>query len=94
MQFQPPSRGARVAMLAGLATLALAAPASADPVASIDGAGKLTVDFLGVENVELAGDPGGFFATLLEYTRQGMFADPIHGGNAGFAGWDLIGYPG
>ena len=59
MQFQSPSRGARVAMLAGLATLALAAPASADPVASIDGAGKLTIDFLGTENVELAGDPGG-----------------------------------
>jgi Ca2+-binding RTX toxin-like protein len=59
MQFQSPSRGARIAMLAGLATFALAAPASADPVASIDGAGKLTIDYLGTENVELAGDPGG-----------------------------------
>ena len=28
-------------------------------MASIDGAGKLTIDFLGTENVELAGDPGG-----------------------------------
>ena len=43
-------------MLAGCATLALAAPASADPVAALDGAGKLTVDFAGTENVELAGD--------------------------------------
>jgi hypothetical protein len=23
-----------------------------------------------------------------------MFGDPYYGGNAGFAGWDLIGYPG
>jgi hypothetical protein len=43
---------------------------------------------------KLDGDPGGFFATLLEYTRQGMFSDPIHGGNIEFAGWDLINYPG
>ena len=56
---QLPSRRARVAMLAGCATLALAAPASADPVATLDGAGKLTVTFAGTENVDLAGDPGG-----------------------------------
>lgn len=38
--------------------------------------------------------PEGFFATLLEHTRQGMFCDPIHGGNREFMGWDMIGYPG
>lgn len=38
--------------------------------------------------------PDGFFPTLLEHTRQGMFGDPVYGGNANFAGWDLIGYPG
>ena len=58
MQFQPPSRGGRVAMLAGLATLAFAAPASA-----IGGVvrrrGNLTAYLRGTENVELAGDPGG-----------------------------------
>lgn len=42
----------------------------------------------------LAGGPDGFFATLLEHTRRGMFGDPIHGGNRDFVGWDLIGYPG
>ena len=31
---------------------------------------------------------------LLEHTREGMFSDPIYGGNVNFAGWDLIGYPG
>jgi Ca2+-binding RTX toxin-like protein len=57
MQF--PSPRASVLLLAGCATLALAAPASADPVAAIDGAGKLTVTFAGTEDVTLAGDPGG-----------------------------------
>lgn len=47
-----------------------------------------------LEANELADGPEGFFALLLEHTRQGMFGDPVYGGNANFAGWDLIGYPG
>lgn len=43
---------------------------------------------------DLADAPAGFFPLLLEHTRQGMFCDPIHGGNREFAGWDLIRYPG
>ena len=43
---------------------------------------------------ELADAPEGFFPLLLEHTRQGMFGDPMYGGNIGFAGWDLIQYPG
>jgi gluconate 2-dehydrogenase gamma chain len=35
-----------------------------------------------------------FFAMVLNHTRQGMFSDPHYGGNANFAGWDLLGYPG
>jgi hypothetical protein len=35
-----------------------------------------------------------FFALLLRYTLEGMFGDPIHGGNRACAGWKLIGYPG
>ena len=38
--------------------------------------------------------PAGFFAELLAHTREGMFSDPIYGGNVNFQGWDLIGYPG
>ena len=34
------------------------------------------------------------FQVLLTHMREGMFADPMYGGNAGFAGWELIGYPG
>lgn len=36
----------------------------------------------------------GFFDMLLSDTYEGMFADPIYGGNRDFAGWRLIGYPG
>lgn len=46
------------------------------------------------EKGQLADAPEGFFATLLEHTRQGMFCDPIYGGNINFAGWDLLQYPG
>jgi gluconate 2-dehydrogenase gamma chain len=35
-----------------------------------------------------------FFALVRTHTIQGTFCDPAYGGNAGFAGWDLIGYPG
>ena len=35
-----------------------------------------------------------FFALVRTHTIQGMFCDPAYGGNAGFVGWDLIGYPG
>jgi gluconate 2-dehydrogenase subunit 3-like protein len=35
-----------------------------------------------------------FFFMLLGHMREGMFSDPMYGGNAGFAGWDLIGFPG
>ena len=36
----------------------------------------------------------GFFSMVRGHTLQGMFGDPYYGGNAGFVGWDLIGYPG
>ena len=35
-----------------------------------------------------------FFATLRIHTMEGMFADPVYGGNKGFAGWRLVGFPG
>lgn len=47
-----------------------------------------------LEAGEIADAPPGFFYTIMSQTRQGMFGDPMYGGNIGFAGWDLIGYPG
>lgn len=35
-----------------------------------------------------------FFRMLRTHTLEGMFSDPLHGGNAGLIGWQLIGYPG
>lgn len=35
-----------------------------------------------------------FFTQLRNDTIEGMFSDPIYGGNRNMAGWKLIGYPG
>ena len=35
-----------------------------------------------------------FFSLLRTHTIEGMFCDPIHGGNADLIGWQLIGFPG
>jgi gluconate 2-dehydrogenase gamma chain len=35
-----------------------------------------------------------FFATLRTHTMEGMFSDPVYGGNKDFAGWRLVGFPG
>src|SRR5262245_10463263 len=38
--------------------------------------------------------PQAFFNTLRTHTIEGMFSDPIYGGNKEFAGWRLVGFPG
>ena len=35
-----------------------------------------------------------FFQMLRLHTLEGMFCDPLHGGNSGLAGWRLIEFPG
>ena len=35
-----------------------------------------------------------FFSLLRTHTIEGMFCDPMHGGNANLIGWQLIGFPG
>ena len=35
-----------------------------------------------------------FFNTVRIHTFEGMFADPVYGGNKDFAGWRLVGFPG
>ena len=35
-----------------------------------------------------------FFHTLRRHTTEGMFSDPVYGGNRDLAGWKLVGYPG
>jgi hypothetical protein len=56
-----------------------------------------------LEALERGGAPGWpegplaspvFFATLRAHVIVGFLADPKYGGNRGFAGWKLVGYPG
>ena len=35
-----------------------------------------------------------FFSLLQNHVVQGMFSDPVYGGNRDMAGWKLVGYPG
>lgn len=35
-----------------------------------------------------------FFRLLRQHTLEGMFCDPMHGGNRDCLGWQLIGFPG
>lgn len=35
-----------------------------------------------------------FFHAMRRYTGEGMFSDPVYGGNRDMVGWRLIGYPG
>ena len=35
-----------------------------------------------------------FFSLLRRNTIEGMFCDPMHGGNADMIGWQLVGFPG
>ena len=35
-----------------------------------------------------------FFGFLRAHTIEGMFCDPMHGGNINMVGWRLIGFPG
>jgi gluconate 2-dehydrogenase gamma chain len=44
--------------------------------------------------VALEKDSRAFFARVRRLTLEGTFSDPYYGGNKGFAGWDLIRYPG
>lgn len=36
----------------------------------------------------------GFFEMVRRHTIEGMFSDPIYGGNRDLVGWELLGYPG
>jgi len=39
-------------------------------------------------------DQRRLFAMALEHVREGLFADPVHGGNRDGLGWRLLGHPG
>ena len=35
-----------------------------------------------------------FMSLALDHTMEGLFSDPVYGGNRDFAGWRAVGYPG
>jgi gluconate 2-dehydrogenase gamma chain len=39
-------------------------------------------------------EAGHFFQLLRSHTIEGVFCDPLHGGNVDMVGWKLIGFPG
>ena len=53
---------------------------------------------LGLSGAKIKFDSGlpvrPFWATVYQTVMEGMFADPIYGGNRNKAGWKLIGFPG
>jgi gluconate 2-dehydrogenase gamma chain len=42
----------------------------------------------------LAPSGPAFFEMLRTHTLEGIFSDPVHGGNRNLSGWRLLGYPG
>jgi gluconate 2-dehydrogenase gamma chain len=58
----------------------------------LSGFGGLTPDTQDARLREIERSP--FFALLRRHVIEGMFCDPMHGGNRGKVGWELIGFPG
>ena len=59
----------------------------------------LGADFVGLDGAKQderlkAVEKSHFFQLLRQHTIEGMFCDPMHGGNANLIGWQMIGYPG
>lgn len=46
------------------------------------------------ELTDYAGATVQFFNMVRTHTIEGTFSDPYYGGNRGFVGWDMLGYPG
>jgi gluconate 2-dehydrogenase gamma chain len=90
-------RGERSAFSEGLAAIEAAARARHD-TAFVQLSPAQQDEFLtAMEKNEVSGfrpDSRTFFNRVRQLTLEGMFGDPWYGGNKGFAGWDLIRYPG
>lgn len=63
------------------------------------GIAKLGVDFVELDETQQdenlrAIEKTHFFQLLRQHTIEGVFCDPMHGGNADLVGWQMLGYPG
>ena len=87
-------QGAYRAGLVALESRAMAGEQKSFATLGIGEQDKILSDF---EKNVAVGDytaSGAFFEMVRRHTFEGMFGDPSYGGNANFAGWELIGYPG
>ena len=48
----------------------------------------------GADEVFPCPDPAGFLDMVIAHTREGLFSDPIYGGNRDLKGWKLLNHPG
>ena len=89
-------RNSRTASASGSWTRLPLATASVRSISCPPGQQDAIIGDLEADKVKSFEKPtgGGFFGMLQDDTNEGMFADPIYGGNRDFAGWKLIGYPG
>lgn len=86
-----PQVGGKEAVVAGLEAVdALARQAYGSALAELAADKQDAV----VSAVESGAGAAGFFAMMRRLVLEGMFCDPSWGGNRGYAGWDLIRYPG
>jgi gluconate 2-dehydrogenase gamma chain len=89
--------GERSVFSEGLATIEAAARARHNPAFAQLSPARQDEFLTAMEKNEVSGfrpDSRTFFNRIRQLTLEGMFGDPWYGGNRGFAGWDLIRYPG
>jgi gluconate 2-dehydrogenase gamma chain len=89
--------GSREAYRIGLAAVdAYARASKGAPFAQLSPADQDAILTQMESNAATGFTPGAatFFNLVRTHTIQGTFGDPFYGGNANFAGWDLIRYPG
>ena len=95
--FAGPLSGERNAFSEGLAAMEAAARARHNTAFVQLSPGQQDEFLTAMEKNEISGfrpDSRTFFNRIRQLTLEGMFGDPWYGGNQGFAGWDLIRYPG
>lgn len=95
--FAGPLSGERGAFCEGLAAIDAAARARHNNAFAPLSPSQQDEFLTAMERNEVSGfrpDSRTFFNRIRQLTLEGMFGDPWYGGNRGFAGWDLIRYPG
>jgi gluconate 2-dehydrogenase gamma chain len=95
--YQLPLTPAELFRAATLAFDAVLRKTHGKPFAELDSAAKeraLQALERGETDLENGIEARLYFSLLYQLTVEGLFADPVYGGNAGKAGWKMVGFPG